>query len=510
MAIVKAVSTIAGYTLLSRLFGFVREMMMASFLGAGALSDAFFVAFKLPNFLRRLFAEGAFNAGFVPLFAGTLEAEGREAARQFAEEIFSALALVVGVIVLLAEIFMPWVVLVFAPGFDADPQKFDLAVLLSRICFPYIFFISLLTLYGGILNSMHRFAAAAAAPILLNLCMITGLYFLSSRMETAAHAVSLSVLFAGGVQYLWMGIACYRAGMLPRWRKPRISNHVKRMLKLSIPAAFGASVAQVNLLIDVVLASLFPGAVSWLYYGDRLNELTIGVIGVAIGTVLLPVLSRAIKAGDHELAITRLNQGILFSLGLALPAAAALCLIAEPVITTLFQHGEFTARDTQAVYPALIAYALGLPAFVLIKVLSPGFFAREDTKTPVKIGIVCVILNLIGNLILMQFLAHVGLALSTTMAGWVNALAMAVILRKRGYFVPDMLLERQLLRIALAILGMGGVLWLAIIQLPWDAKHSQALSTIILIAAGGGAYLLGLWVLGVVKIQEIAQLRKKQ
>ncbi len=508
MSLVKAVSTIAGYTMLSRIFGFVREMLVANFLGAGAASDAFFVAFKLPNFLRRLFAEGAFNAGFVPLFAGTLEEKGEDAARHFAEEIFAAMTLLLLVIVALAEIFMPWVVLAFAPGFDADPEKFALSVLLSRICFPYILFISLLTLYSGILNSMHRFAAAAAAPILLNLCMI-GALLASPQFASPAHALSWGVLAAGFVQFFWMGWACKRANMLPRWRRPRFSAQVKRLLKLSVPAAFGASVAQVNLLIDIVLASLFPGAVSWLYYADRLNELVIGVIGVAISTALLPMLSRAIKAGEHAAALNRLNQATFFCLILALPASAALCLIAEPLIATLFEHGEFLASDTAAVFPALIAFSAGLPAFVMIKVLSPGFYAREDTKTPVKIGIFCVVLNLIGNLILMQFLQHVGLALSTTISGWVNALSMAFILLRRGHFVPDALLRKQLLKICAATTLMCAMLAAGNQILPWNDTHERITSLALLIAAGGGTYLISIWLMGVITLEEVKQLRRR-
>jgi putative peptidoglycan lipid II flippase len=508
MSLVKAVSTIAGFTLLSRIFGFVREMLVANYLGAGVASDAFFVAFKLPNFLRRFFAEGAFNAGFVPLFAGMMEEKGEEAARQFSEEVFSALALVLLVIVALAEIFMPAVVLAFAPGFDADAEKFALAVTLSRLCFPYIFFISLLTLYSGILNSMHRFAAAAAAPILLNLCMIASL-LISPQFTSPAHALSTGVLVAGFVQFLWMGWACQKAGMLPHLRRPRVTPQVKRLLKLCVPAAFGASIAQINLLIDVILASLFPGAVSWLYYADRLNELVIGVIGVAISTALLPMLSRAIKAGEMETALTRLNQATFFCLVLAFPAAVALCVIAEPLIATLFQHGEFTAADTAAVYPALMAFAAGLPAFVMIKVLAPGFYAREDTMTPVKIGIVCVALNLACNLVLMQFLQHVGLALSTTISGWVNALAMGMILLKRGHFAPDVRLKKQILHMILASLLMCAVLILGQGVLSWEGTREEIISLALLILAGGGTYLLAIWFADVITWAEVKQLRRR-
>jgi putative peptidoglycan lipid II flippase len=514
MSLLKAVSTIGGYTLVSRVFGFVREVLMAAVLGAGAASDAFFVAFKLPNFLRRLFAEGAFNAAFIPLFAGTLEQEGREAAQRFAEEIFSVLTMILLTIVIVAEIFMPWVVLAFAPGFDADPAKFALAVNLSRICFPYILFISLLTLYSGILNSIHRFAAAAAAPIVLNICMIAALATCKALAfnEQAAVILSYSVTLAGLLQFIWMGWACYRADLLPRWRTPHFSAPVKRLLKLAIPAAFGASVAQVNLLIDLVLASTLSGAVSYLYYGDRLNELVIGVIGVAIGTALLPMLSRAIKAGDDALALTRLNQASFLCLALAIPAAVALCVLSEPLIFILFERGNFTMEDTAAVFPTLIAYSLGLPAFVMIKVIAPSFYAREDTKTPVKIGIYCVILNLIGNLVLIGVLQHVGLALSTTIAGWVNVIAMGVILHQRGHFLPDAALKKHCMQITLASILMGQMLWLVMNFLDWQggtALH-RLLCLGMMIATGMGVYFTTIGWLGTITAQDLKRLKRNK
>jgi putative peptidoglycan lipid II flippase len=400
------------------------------------------------------------------------------------------LAVILLGIVLLAEIFMPAVVLAFAPGFDANAEKFALAVLLSRVCFPYIFFISLLTLYGGILNSLHRFSAGAAAPILLNLCMIAALLLAPPVQQEAALWLSVGVALAGVAQFGWMARACWRVGLLPRLRRPRFSAPVKRLLTLAIPAAFGASVAQVNQLIDLILASNLPdAAISWLYYGDRLNELVIGVIGVAIGTALLPMLSRAIKAGDDATALHRLNQGTFFSMLLAFPAAVALAVIAEPLIITLFEQGEFGTQDTAAVAPTLLVYSLGLPAFVMTKILSPGFYAREDTKTPVKIGVFCVVLNLCGNLLLMPYLQHVGLALSTSIAAWVNTLAMAWVLHCRGHFLPDATLKTQCRQIALASTLMGAVLWLTMDALSWNGKITQMTHLALLIAAGGFTYL---------------------
>ena len=484
MALIRAVSTIGGFTLLSRIFGFVRDMLVARFLGAGMLADAFLVAFKLPNFLRRLFAEGAFNAAFVPLFAGTLEEQGKDAAREVAEQIFSVLAWIVLLVVALAEIFMPWLILAFAPGFADDPQKFMLTVLLARICFPYILMIALVTLLSGVLNSFNRFAAVAAAPILLNICLISALLLLTPYMQTSAHALAIGVMAAGMVQFVWLVLACKKAGIHLTLRWPRLTAPVKKLLLLAAPVALGAGVAQVNLLIDIILASLFPGAVSWLYYADRLNELPIGVIGVAVGTALLPMLTRTIRTGDKQEAINKMNSALFLALIFAIPSAIALAIIPQPIIQTIYQHGAFDSSDTAAVVPALIAYSFGLPAFIMVKVFAPGFYAREDTKTPVKIAIFCVALNIAGNLILMQYFQHVGLAMATTLSAWVNALLMGFVLWKREHFMPDSALIFAILKTLIAAITMGALLYLLLPQLSFADLFSKISSLSLLIGAG--------------------------
>lgn len=493
MALLRSVSTIGGFTMLSRIFGFVRDMLVARFLGAGMAADAFFVAFKIPNFLRRLFAEGAFNAAFVPLFAGTLEAEGEEAARRFAEEIAAALATILLLVVACAEIFMPWILLLFAPGFVDEPEKYALTVLLTRLTFPYIFFISLVTLFGGILNSLERFAAVAATPVLLNLCLIGCMVFLIPHLPgggelSASYALAVGVALAGLVQWLWLAWVCHRHGWLPKLRWPRLTPRVKRLLVLAAPAAFGAGVAQVNLLIDVVLASLFPGAVSWLYYADRLVELPIGVVGVAVGTALLPLLTKRIRSGQEGEAITALNHAIMLAFALCLPATLALITIPAPLVQTIFEHGAFAMEDRLAVVPAMIAYAAGLPAFILIKLFSPGFFAREDTKTPVKIATLCVLINLVGNLILMQHFGHVGLAMATSLSAWVNASLMGLILFRRGHFQPDGTLAVMLTKMALATAAMTALLLWLPGHLPFDSLPERVLSLALLVAGGLVSY----------------------
>ena len=490
MALFRAVSTIGSYTLVSRIFGFFRDTMVANYLGAGFLSDAFLVAFKLPNFLRRLFAEGAFNSAFVPLFAGTLEADGPEASRRFAEEVLSSLALILLLIVLAAEIFMPLVVLAFAPGFDADPAKFDLSITLSRLTFPYIFLISIVTLFSAILNSLHKFAYAAIAPILLNLCMMGGLYFLSPYTATPAHALAIGVSLSGVVQCLFLAHGCRKAGLMPRFVRPRFSPPVKRVLKLAAPSAFGAGVAQVNLLVDIWLASSIPGAVSWIYYADRINELPIGVIGVAISTALLPLMTRAIRGGNHGGAVAQMNNALSMGMAVIAPATVGMCVLALPLTMAIFEHGAFTARDTAAVVPTMIAFSLGLPAFVLVKVFGQGFYAREDTKTPVKIGLVCLGVNLFFNLTLIGPLQHVGLATATSIAAWVNVIAMAVILHKRGHFVPDPALISASLKSILASLTMAAALLLALHIMPFERTGNlhEGLQLVALVAIGGVVY----------------------
>ena len=399
MALARWAATVGGYTMGSRVLGFLRDILIASVLGAGPVADAFFVAFKLPNFLRRLFAEGAFNAAFVPLFAGTLERDGREAAKSFAEDVLTVLLWTLLVLVIAAQIVMPWLMHALAPGFADEPGKLDLTVQLTRLTFPYILLISLVSLLGGVLNSLYRFAAVAATPILLNLCLIGALLGLARWTETPGHALAVGVTVGGIVQFAWLIVASRRAGMSLRLRWPRLTPGVKRLLILAAPAALGAGVAQINLVVDIIIASLLPpGSVSYLYYADRVNQLPLGVVGVAVGTALLPLLSRQLRAGETDDAANSLNRAIEMALLLAIPAAVALVVIASPVIAVLFERGAFGVAESDATAGALIAYAAGLPAFVLIKVLVPGYFARQDTRTPVRIAVLCLVVNVALNL----------------------------------------------------------------------------------------------------------------
>lgn len=462
MSLVKSTLTIGFFTFLSRISGFVRDVLMAQLLGAGMLSDAFFVAFKLPNFFRRLFAEGAFNAAFIPSFSSILTEKGRADAIRFAGEVMSVLLLVLLVLNAIFIVFMPWITPLFAPGFADTPEKFDLTVTLSQITFPYILFISLVSLLGGVLNSMGKFAAPAASPILLNLCMIAAMLLLNSLSPTPAHALSYGVFIAGLVQLGWLIAACVRSDMMPPLVPPRMTKQVKAMLLLMAPAALGSGVQQLNLLIDVVIASHIPGAVSYLYYADRITELPIGMIGVAVGTVLLPMLSKQIRSGNVEEARASMNRALELVLLFGLPCTAALCVISEPIIRVLYQHGAFTHEDMLQAVPTLIAFTLGLPAFLAVKIFAPGFYANHDTKTPFKIAILCVGVNLFFNLTLV-FVVHmnqVGMALATTIAGWVNVGSMMFLLHRRGIFAPDTLLKSRLLKMSVASVIMAGALFI--------------------------------------------------
>ena len=479
--------------MISRVLGFVRDILIAAILGAGPVADAFFVAFKLPNFFRRLFAEGAFNAAFVPLFARHMSEGGKDAARCFAEEVLSVFVVALLLFVTALQVAMPWLMYGFAPGFADDPLRFDLAVALAQITFPYLLFISLVSQLGGVLNALSRFAAAAATPIILNLCLIGALLGLSGFVETPGHALAWGVAAAGAAQFIWLMIACHRAEFGLRLLRPRLTSRVKRLLILMLPGAIGAGVVQINLLIDVVIASLLPrGSVSFLYYADRVNQLPLGVIGVAVGTALLPLLSRQLRAGEHDNATGSMNRAMEFALLLTVPAAAALMIIPDGIVAVLFERGAFGAVETAATASALAAYALGLPAYVLIKVLGPGFFAREDTVTPVKIAALCVVINLGLNLLLMGPLLHVGIALATAISAWINAGLLLFVLRRRGHFKFDDRLRRALPRILLASAAMTAAVGLATDALAGFAAidaltRTVALAAVIVIGLAGFA-----------------------
>jgi putative peptidoglycan lipid II flippase len=459
MALIRSIATVGGWTMASRVLGFVRDILVARYLGAGPVADAFFVAFKFPNFFRRLFAEGAFNASFVPQFAGALANDGRAEARRFASATLAVMLSILMPFTFLAQAAMPWLMVVIAPGFISDPATFDLAVELTRITFPYLLFMALVALLGGILNSLDRFAAAAAAPIVLNIVLIAALILLRDVIG-AAHALAWGVAAAGIGQFLMLAVAAGRAGMSLRLPRPRLTPRVARTLRLIVPGAIGAGVVQINLVVDVILASTLPaGAISYLYYADRVSQLPLGVVGAAVGIALLPLMSRQLKSGDETAARDSQNRAIEFALLLTLPAAAALIVAAGPIVHVLFARGAFSTNDAAATADALVAFALGLPAYVLIKALAPGFFAREDTATPVKVAVAALIVNVAAALSLMPLLAHAGIALATAISAWLNATALAALLWRRGQFAVDARLRRRAVAMVAASAGMAVLLW---------------------------------------------------
>jgi len=495
MSLVKSTATIGIYTLLSRVLGFIRDITIASSIGASYLSDAFFVAFRLPNYLRRLFAEGAFNAAFVPQFEGILAHEGKDNARHFSSEVMSFLVFILLIITGIFILLMPWLMIGFAPGFMDDLKKFDLTVVLTRITMPYIIFISLVSLLGGILNTSGKFAAVAATPIIMNLCLIIIPYFISDYTPTYAHALAIAVMVSGIAQWLWLVRFCKRQGMLPRLTRPRLTPQVKKLLKMIAPAALGAGVVQLNLVMDTIIATWFGSGVSYIYYADRISELPLAVIGIAVGTALLPMLSRQIREGKREESFKSQNHAMELSLFLSLPASVALFTIAEPIISVMYERGEFSSADTIATFHTLMAFAVGLPAFVLVKILAPSFYANQDTKTPFKIASICIVVNFTFNIILMFPLQYVGMALATSIASWLNVILMARTLKARGWLMIEEQLFTQIGKMLLSCALMALVLWIVSPYLmPYMVRNAVSwgrfAALIILACAGGAVYML--------------------
>jgi len=516
MSLARAIATVGSFTLLSRLVGFARDIVLSAILGSGAVADAFFVAFKLPNFFRRLFAEGAFSAAFVPLFARELHDGGRAEALAFARQAQAALLLVLVPFTVLLILAMPWVMAILAPGMRDDAPTFALAVEFGRIAFPYLLFVSLTSLYGGVLNSIDRFAHVAATPILLNLALIGAVLGLTPFLPNSGYAASIGVAIAGVLQWLWLLIACARDGVGMRLVRPRWTARVARLVKLATPVAIGGGVQQISAVLDVVWASLLPvGTISALYYADRVAQLPLGVVGIAIGTALLPLMARELRAGQTASAMANQNRAIEYGLLFSLPAALALWQLAEPIIRMLFEHGRFSADDTVRTAGALAAFAVGLPAFVVVKALTPGFFAREDTRTPLYIAMAAIATNIVLNVIFLYgtTLAQVGIALASSLSGWLNAALLAAVLLRRGQWAPDSRLGSRTVRVVLATLGMGAGLWGALVVLGPALAHGNLAGIAVLLgvcALGGLVYAALGALLGVVRPSELRYVLRRQ
>ncbi|TGG91092.1 murein biosynthesis integral membrane protein MurJ [Natronospirillum operosum] len=499
--LLKSSLIVSAGTMVSRVLGLVRDVVMANLLGATNSADAFYVAFKIPNFFRRLFAEGAFAQAFVPVLSEYREQGGLVAVQELVNRVVAVLGASLFLLCVLAWVAAPGIAWLFASGFHQYPDKLDLTAELIRWTFPYLGFISLVAFAGGILNTYGRYAVPALTPVLLNLSLIGAAFWLTPYAETPAHALAFGVLIAGMAQLLFQIPFLWRLSLLPKPVWETSHPGVRRILALMAPAMLAVSVSQINLLLDTVLASwLEGGSVAWLYYSDRLTELPLGVIGIAIGTVVLPSLSALSAQDNREAFRDGLAWAVRMVLLLGIPSAVALWVLGAPIISTLFFHGAMTPYDVTQSTGSLRAYTLGLTAFMLIKVLAPGFFSRQDMKTPVKIATAALVANMVFNLILIWPLAHVGLALATSLSAWLNAGLLAWMLIRQGYFAPLKLLRHpRTLAILVAALLMAGVLdWLSP-SLEWwllADLYSRVLQLAALIGVGLVVYVAMLALLG--------------
>jgi len=502
LSLLKSLSTVGGHTLLSRVLGFVRDLVMAQVFGANAQTDAFFVAFKIPNFLRRLFAEGAFATAFVPVLSEYRSQREFRELRDFVDHIAGSLGLATLAVSLIGVVVAPLIVALFAFGWvmDGETEKLALATEMLRLTFPYLFFISLTAFAGGILNAHDRFAVPAFTPVLLNLCLIGAALWLAPLMEQPIVALAWGVLLAGITQFVFQLPFLAQIKLMPRPRPGFHDPGVRRVLKLMVPALFAVSVTQINLLLDTVLASfLVTGSISWLYYSDRLMEFPLGILGVGLATVILPRLSRRQAEAEPEAFSHTLDWGLRMTLIFGVPSAIGLILLAGPIIATLFQSAVFNAHDVAMAERSLMAYALGLQAFVLIKVLAPGFYARQDTRTPVRIAVIAMAANMLLNIALIFPLKHAGLALATTLSAYLNAFLLFRGLRRDEAYAPCPGWGWLASRVALAAAAMAFLLlWLAPALEQWvTAERIQRVIWLGgLILAGGLVYVVVLLAAG--------------
>jgi putative peptidoglycan lipid II flippase len=466
MNLARSLGSVGGLTLASRILGLARDMLFAQFVGANFASDAFAVAWRMPNMFRALFAEGAFSAAFIPMFnkkVADKDGPGLPAGTDFAEDALSVLLPVLVLMTVLLELFAWPATYLISLGFHgASPEQFAYAVMLARFTFPYLMLISIASLLGGILNSLHKFWVAAAAPILLNVAQIVALLFFHTHepLSTTRYQ-AISVTVGGALQLLWLAQSCWANHVRLKVKRPTINADVKRLMKLIGPAAAGAGAVQFNLLVSTALATGFlpHGSVSYIYYADRLNQLPLGLIGIGLGTVLLPTISAQLGRGDDADAMATQNRGLELALFFTLPATVALVVCGVPIIAGLFQHGQFDAADAVKTGQALAAFSLGLPSYILVKVLTPGYYARHDTKTPMRFAMISIAVNLVLNLALIVPLAHVGPPLATALASTVNVWMLYHALKKRGHFEADARLRRRVPRLAFAAVLMGIMLY---------------------------------------------------
>jgi putative peptidoglycan lipid II flippase len=489
-------------TTLSRILGYVRDVFVATLVGAGAgpAADAFFVAFRIPNFLRRLFAEGAFSQAFVPIISEYRTRRSLEEVRSLASHVSGTLGLVLLVVTAVGVVAAPVIIAIFAPGFLHDATKYGMAVDMLRITFPYLLFVSMTAFAGGLLNTYERFGVPALTPVLLNLSIIAGAVWLAPRLQNPVFGLAWGVFLGGVCQLLFQLPFLYRLRLLVRPRPRPADEGVRRILRLMLPAIFGVSVSQINLLLDTLLASfLVTGSISWLYYSDRIVEFPLGVFAIALATVTLPSLSRRHAELNPEAFSATLDWALRWVLLIGLPASVGIAVLAAPTLTALFRYGAFSALDVRMAQLSLVAYSVGLLGFMLVKVLAPGYYARQDTRTPVRIGVIAMVCNMAMNLMLIFTLAHAGLALATSLAAFINAGLLYRGLRRIGVYTPTPGWTGFSLRVAAAGALMAAVLWYGEGELSvWLARGAleRVGHLVLLIAAGVASYFVALTLMG--------------
>lgn len=525
MKLYRAFATVGGLTLLSRVLGFLRDIALAAVIGTGPVAQAFVVAFRFPNLFRRWFGEGAFNAAFLPLYAKRLEGDGTEAARAFASQAFAGLGFILLVLSAAAMIAMPWAMYLLAPGFVESPEKFDLTVTMSRIAFPYLLCMSLVALLSGVLNSVGRFAESASVSIVLNVTLMAaiGVAILLGYGNDARTGIVLAwgVFAAGVLQLAVLLFGAWRADVLPRLVRPVWSDDMRRLVTLGIPGIVAGGATQINIVVGGMIASLQDRAVGWLYFADRLYELPLAIIGIAIGVVLLPDVSRHLRAGNHAAVMDSQNRALELSMLLTVPAAVALAVIPGPIVSVLFERGRFMGSDTQAVAGALAIFALGLPAFVLQKVFQPGYFAREDTRTPMRYTAWSLGVNTAGSIALFflfpQFglSPHLGIAVATSIGGWLNVALLYRGLARRGHYEADARLKWALPMIILSSAVMALALIAGTYQLAAHLAVGQPLivrsgALALLILAGASVYFVMTFLTGAIRPAQLARMWRRR
>lgn len=513
MKLLKAMATIASFTMLSRIAGMVRDMLTAAILGVGPLTDAFFVALKLPNLFRRVAGEGAFSVSFIPLYSKTIEQEGEEEAAKFAGQIFSIMGITLSIFSALVMIGMPWIIHVIAPGFQHGSERYDLAVTLTRLTFPYLLLMSLTALFGGMLNTHGKFAPFAAAPIIFNLTLIFSILVMAGFFPTAGHAMAFGVTVSGVLQLVMMIYFIRRHRILFHFRKPAFTAKSKRLFQLMGPGILSAGVFQINLFVDMMLASLLPaGAISYLYYADRLNQLPLSMVGIAVGTALLPMLSKSLASNNAAESKDLFNRSLEFCFFVAIPASVALLIVPYQMVTTLFEHGKFSAHDTLQTSYVLMGYGVGLPAYVASKIFMTAFWAHQDTMTPVKISVITTLSNVMLSLLLIGLLGVAGIAVSTGLVGWLQVYLLHRKLKGNDAMEFDDRLRVVFPKIAICACLMAIVLSiLSYVLQPYFIQALPIKILALLALLGGGAiiYALSIHATGVLKFNDIKRYLKK-